>query len=129
LLVRADIEVDKLAIAYIMQLRGIKDFGISRKKWNKFLKGIRDEEDRPLVEEIQNGLNEEPIAAEKVKRIIEREWRHHEKNVLAWLSELTKVDFKESAVRVCVVPFGAGQTPFKDIPLIVVGKIRKGWVS
>jgi len=47
--------------------------------------------------------------------------------VLAWLQELTRVGFRDQTVRVCVVPFASGQTPFRDIPLIVVGNIRKGW--
>lgn len=40
---------------------------------------------------------------------------------------MTKVDFRTPKVRVCIVPFAAGQVPFKDLPLIVVGKIRQGW--
>lgn len=120
-------EVDNLAIAYIMQLRGIKDFRISRVTWNRLLKGVYDERDKLLLKEFHVRLEEECEAARKLKVIVEKEWRRHEKNMLAWLKELTKVDFKEPTVRVCVVPFGAGQTPFKDVPLIVVGKIREGW--
>lgn len=127
MLVKIVFEVDKLAIAYVMQLRGIQDFGVSRSKWNRFFRDIYDEKDKPLVRRIQNGLEDEHVEAEWLKGIVEKEWRQHEKNVLAWLKELTKADFKESTVRVCVVPFAAGQTPFKNIPLIVVGKIRKGW--
>lgn len=120
-------EVDKLAIAYIMQLRGIRNFGVSRKKWNKLLRKIYNEKDKLLVTEIQKELKEEYAAAEKLKEIVEREWRRYEKYVLTWIKELTKVGFKEPTVRVCVVPFGAGQTPCKNVPLIMVGKIRKGW--
>lgn len=120
-------EVDKLAIAYIMQLRGIRNFGVSRKKWNKLLRKIYNEKDKLLVTEIQKELKEEYAAAEKLKEIVEKEWRRYEKYVLTRLKELTKVGFKEPTVRVCVVPFGAGQTPFKNISLIIVGKIRKGW--
>jgi len=127
LLVTIVFEVDKVAIAYIMHLRGIEDFGISRAMWNRLLKRIYDEKDELLLKEIKARLRDQYRAAEKLKEIVEKEWRLHEKNVLAWLKELTKVDFKEPTVRVSVVPFGAGQVPFKDIPLIVVGKIRKGW--
>jgi len=127
LLVRIVFEVDKLAIAYVMQLRGIKDLGVSREKWNRLFKGAYETGDELLVKEIQEGLGEEYVAAEKLKETIEKEWRQHENRVLAWLRELTRVDFKEPSIRVCVVPFASGQTPFKDIPLIVVGKIRKGW--
>jgi len=125
-LVRIVFEVSKLAIAYIMQLRRIKDLGISR-RWNRLFRGIYDEKDKSLVKEIQEGLKEEYATAEKLKEIIEKKWRQHEKNVLAWLKELTKANFKEPTVRVCVVPFAAGQTPFRDVALVIVGKIRKGW--
>jgi hypothetical protein len=37
------------------------------------------------------------------------------------------VDFKEPVVRVCVVPFASGEIPFRNLPLMIVGKIRKGW--
>ena len=79
-----------------------------------------------MLKEFGAKLRQEHEAAEKLRVVVEKNWRRYEKNVLAWLKELTRVDFKEPTVRVCVVPFGAGQTPFKDIPLIVVGKIRKG---
>jgi hypothetical protein len=120
-------EVDKLVIAYIMQIRGIKDFGFSMEKWNRFSKRVYNEKDKLLVDGINEGLDEEHVAAGRLKEIVEKEWTRHEKNVLAWLEELTKVNFKEPTVKVCVVPFAAGQTPFRDIPLVVVGKIRKGW--
>ena len=126
-MVKIVFEADKLAIAYIMQLRGIRNFGISRQEWNKLLRGAYNEKAKLLVEEIQKGLNKEYAVAEKLKKIVEKDWTRHEKNVLAWLKELTKVDFKEPTVKVCVVPFAAGQTPFKNIPLVVVGKIREGW--
>jgi len=126
-LVKIVFEADKLAIAYIMQLRGIRNFGISRQEWNKLFRGAYNEKAKLLVEEIKKGLNKEYAVAEKLKKIVEKDWTRHEKNVLAWLKELTKVDFKEPTVKVCVVPFAAGQTPFKNIPLVVVGKIREGW--
>jgi hypothetical protein len=120
-------EVDKLAIAYIMQLRGIRDFGISMERWNRFFKGVYNEKDKLFVDGINEGLDEEYVTVCRLKEIVEKEWRRREKNVLTWLKELTKVDFKEPTVKVCVVPFAAGQTPFRDISLVVVGKIRKGW--
>ena len=126
-MVKIVFEADKLAIAYIMQLRGIRNFGISRQEWNKLFRGAYNEKAKLLVEEIKKGLNKEYAVAEKLKKIVEKDWTRHEKNVLAWLKELTKVDFKEPTVKVCVVPFAAGQTPFKNIPLVVVGKIREGW--
>lgn len=116
-------EANKLAIIYIMQVRGIRDFGISRAGWNKLFRGAHMGRDKLLIKEIR----EEYLASEKLKEIIENEWRQNEKNVLAWLMELTKVDFKKAIVKVCVVPFAAGQIPFKNIPLIIVGKIREGW--
>lgn len=126
-MVKIAFEVDKLAIAYIMQLRGIRDFGINMNGWNGLFREVYDEKGELFVKKIRRELNEEYVAAERLKETVEKEWRTHEKNVLAWLKELTKVDFKEPTVRVCVVPFGAGQTPFRTVPLIVVGKIRKGW--
>jgi hypothetical protein len=125
-LVKIIFEVDKLVIAYIMQLRGIRNFGVGREKWNRLFKRIYDEKDKLLIQKIQKRLNDETAEAEKLKEIVEREWRQNEKKVLVWLKELTKVDFKESVVTVCVVPFAAGEIPFRDIPLVVVGRIRKG---
>lgn len=127
ILLKIVFEVDKLVIAYIMQLRGIKDFRVSGEEWNRLLKGVYNEKDELSVNHILEGLDEEYVTAEKLEQIVEKEWRRHEKNVVAWLKELTKVDFKEPTVKVCVVPFAAGAIPFRDIPLVVVGKIRKGW--
>ena len=126
-MVKIVFEVDKLVIAYIMQLRGIRNFGISTAKWNRFFRGVHDEEDKTFIKEIQGGLDEEYVAAEKLKQIVEKEWRRNEKNVLTWLWELAKVDFRKPTVKVCVVPFAAGEIPFTNIPLVVVGKIREGW--
>jgi len=109
-LVEIVFEVDDLAIAYIMQLRGLEDFGVSRAAWNRLLKGFRNEKDKLLLKEFGAKLRQEHEAAEKLRVVVEKNWRRYEKNVLAWLKELTRVDFKEPTVRVCVVPFGAGQT-------------------
>jgi hypothetical protein len=110
-----------------MQQRGIKDYGISTKKWKRLLKRVNYQEADQSVQKIQNELTAESSEAEQVEATIEKKWRLHEKNVLTWLRQLTRVDFKSSEVRVCVVPFAAGQVPFKDLPLIIVGKIRQGW--
>jgi hypothetical protein len=126
-MVKIVLEVDRLAIAYIMQLRQIKDFGISEEKWNNLFRGIYGEKDQLLVKEIQTGLEKEYMSAEKLKGTVAKQWRQHEKKVLNWLKELTKVDFKTPTVKVCIVPFTAGRTPFRDIPLIIVGEIRRGW--
>jgi len=126
-LVEIVFQVDKVAIAYIMQTRGVKNFGVSRQEWNKLLAKAYENKYEALVNEIHNGLKDEYVAAQQLKRIIEAEWVQHEENVLTWLKEITKLDFKEPTVNVCVVPFPAGQTPFRDIPLVVVGKIREGW--
>jgi hypothetical protein len=126
-MVKITFEADKLAIAYIMQLRGIRDFGISTEKWNVLFGEAYGDEDKLLIQEVQMKLNEEYAMAENLRQTVEKEWRLREENVLAWLRELAKIDFREPIVRVCVVPFGAGITPFMDIPLIIVGKIRKGW--
>jgi len=126
-LVEIVFQVDKVAIAYIMQTKGVKNFGISRQEWNKLLAKTYETKYGALVNEIQNGLKDEYIAAQQLKRIIETEWRHNEENVLTWLKEMTKLDFREPTINVCIVPFPAGQTPFKNIPLVVVGKIREGW--
>lgn len=120
-------EVDKLTIAYIMQLRKIRDFGVDRDRWRNLFKGIRCEEDGFLVREIERDFEGEYSAANKLKDIVEEKWLEHGSDILIWLRELTKVDFKEQCVRVCVVPFNAGQTPFREIPLIIVGKIRESW--
>jgi len=126
-LVRIVFQVDKVAIAYIMQTKGVKDFGISRPEWNRLLAKTYETKYETLVNEIQDGLKDEYIAAQQLKRIIETEWMRHEENVLTWLKEMTKLDFKEPTVNVCVVPFPAGQTPFGNIPLVLVGRIREGW--
>lgn len=111
-----------------MQMKRVRDFGIRREEWNRLLmKTPYEDKYTSIISEIQDGLRDEYIAARQLKRIIEMEWRQHEINVLTWLKELTKLDFKEPSVRVCVVPFPAGQTPFRNIPLIVVGRIREGW--
>jgi len=126
-LAKIEFQADKLVIAYVMQLRGIKDYGISRQKWNRLLKKTHNGNDRQWLQEIQKGLDEESSAAEKLKETIEQKWSQNEKSVLTWLRQLTKVDFRIPKVRVCIVPFAAGQVPFKDLPLVVVGKIRQGW--
>lgn len=76
--------MDKLTVAYTMQLREIKDFAISGRKWNSFFRGIYDKK-KTLLKSCQNGLNKEYVAAEKLKEITEKAWRRPEKNVLAWL--------------------------------------------
>jgi hypothetical protein len=126
-LAKIEFQVDRLVIAYIMQQRGIKDYGISAKKWNRLLKKAYSSEADQFVQEIQKELNAESSEAEQLKEIIEKKWSQNEKNVLTWLRQLTKTDFRTPTVRVCIVPFAAGQVPFKDLPLIVVGKIRQGW--
>lgn len=126
-MLRISFEVNKLAIAYIMQLRGLKDFGIGRNTWKKILIGAYGQSELAIVEEIQSRLKKESYEAKRLKNIIEKNWRLHEKKILAWLKELTQVNFKTSKVKVCTVPFGAGQTPFRDIPLMIIGKIRNGW--
>lgn len=126
-LVEVIFEVDKLVIAYIIQLRGIKDFNVGRRMWNRLLKGAYINEDKQFINDIQNGLREEYRTARKIETTIEKNWILYEKRILAWLKELTQVDFKTPKVKVCTVPFGAGQTPFRDIPLMIIGKIRKGW--
>jgi len=120
-------EVNKLVIAYIMQQRGTKDFQVSGEKWNRLLRGVYDGKEKLLANKILEGLDEEYVTAGKLEQVVEKEWRRHEKKVVAWLKELTKVKFKEPTVKVCVVPFAAGEIPFRNIPLVVVGKIRKGW--
>ncbi len=110
-----------------MQTKAVKDFGINREEWNTLLRNMYENQPNPLVDRIQDDLEEEYAAAQQLKPTVESEWKQHEKNVLTWLKELTNWDFKEPTVKVCVVPFPAGQTPFRNIPLIVVGNIRKGW--
>jgi hypothetical protein len=124
---RVNFEVDKLAIAYVMQLRGIKDFGINRSMWYRIFKDIYSQSELAIIRKIQSKLRKESDKAEQLKKSIEKKWRLHERKVLDWLREITHVDFKAPIIRICVVPFGACQTPFKDIPLIIVGRIRKGW--
>jgi hypothetical protein len=120
-------EVDRLALAYAMQLRRIRDFGIDRSRWNRMFKGIVYKEDEQVINDIKRATTEEGVEAQKLRETVEKKWEQRENDVLAWLKELTKVDFTEPLARVCVVPFVFSQTPFKDIPLIIVGKIRKGW--
>ncbi len=120
-------QVDKVAIAYTMQTNGVRNFGINRSEWNKLLARTEGNKHRVLANEIQTGLNDEYIAAQPFKRTVETEWMRHEENVLIWLKEMTRLDFKESTINVCVVPFRAGMVPFKNLPLVIVGKIREGW--
>ncbi len=77
--------MDKLTVAYTMQLREIKDFAINRRKWNSFFRGIYHKKDKPLLRSFQIGLNKEYTATEKPMEIVEKERRRHEKNALAWL--------------------------------------------
>jgi len=126
-LAKIEFQVDRLVIAYIMQQRCIKDYGISTKKWNRLLKRANSQEADEFVQEIQKELTAESSEAEQLKVAIEKKWSLNEKSVLTWLRQLTRVDFITPEVRVCIVPFAAGQVPFKDLPLIVVGKIRQGW--
>ena len=55
-MLRISFEVNKLAIAYIMQLRGLKDFGIGRNTWKKILIGAYGQSELAIVEEIQSRL-------------------------------------------------------------------------
>lgn len=120
-------QVDKVAIAYTMQTNGVRNFGISTREWNTLLARTHGNKYKALVDEIQNDLKDEYIAAQPFKRIVETEWMRHEENVLVWLREMTRLGFKEPTINVCVVPFQAGMTPFRNLPLVVVGKIREGW--
>lgn len=120
-------EVNELAIAYALQRRKIRDFGINRSRWNKLFKGILDADDESFLNELKGNLEKECLEAEKLKGKVEEKWRRHEQQILSWIRDITKVDFKEPDVRVCVVPVVAGLNPFRDIALIIVGKIRKGW--
>ena len=72
LLVRVVFEVDKLVIAYVMQLWRIEGFGISRRKWNRLFKGVYDEKDELAVKNIRAGLKQEYATAEKLKKTVER---------------------------------------------------------
>jgi hypothetical protein len=120
-------EVNKLAIAYALQRRKIREFGINQFRWNKLFKGITDASDETFLNGIKRYLENECREAKKLKEKVERKWRLHEQQVLSWIRNITKVDFKEPSVRVYVVPVVAGLTPFKDLALIIVGKTRKGW--
>jgi hypothetical protein len=46
--------------------------------------------------------------------------------VVGWIKEITQLDFKCSRIRVFTVAFPSGVVPFRDIPLMIVGK-SKGW--
>jgi len=120
-------EVNKLAIAYALQRAKIRDFGISHFRWNKLFKGIIDVADESFLKDITRDLGDECREAKQLLEKVKRKWRAHEQQILSWIKDVTKVDFKEPSVRVCVVPVTAGLTPFKDIALIIVGKIRRGW--
>lgn len=119
-------EVNKLAIAYALQRRKIRDFGIKQSHWNKLFKGITDTSDESFLNEIKGNLENECREAKKLKKKIEKRWRLHEQRILSWIRDITRVDFKEPVVRVCVVPVAAGVTPFKDIALIIVWQNQKG---
>jgi len=110
-----------------MQTNGIRDFGINREEWNKLLAKTYENKYKALVNEIQDGLKDEYIAAQPFKRLVETEWRRNEESILAWLKEMTRLDFKEPTINVCIVAFRAGMAPFKNLPLVIVGKIREGW--
>ena len=84
-------DVNKLAIAYVMQLRGIRNFGISKERWKRLFGENTDEENKSFIKEIQTTLDKEYLEAEKLHKIVEKEWKQQEKNVLVWLKELTKV--------------------------------------
>jgi tRNA A-37 threonylcarbamoyl transferase component Bud32 len=81
-LVTVIFEVSKRAIAYTMQRRGIRDFGVDRTGWNRMFKGIYDE-NKSLIKEIEKGLQEEFAEAERLEEIVEKRWRQHEEDVLA----------------------------------------------
>jgi len=59
--------VNDLATAYIMQLRGIRSFGISDENWNKLLRKVCEGKDGSLIKEIADELTEEHVKAEKLK--------------------------------------------------------------
>ena len=126
-MVTISFEVNELAIAYALQRKKCKDFGIDRVRWNRLFSGIVDRLDEPFLNRIRRNLRNEHMQAEDLKEDVEREWSRHERRVLAWLKDITRVSFKEPTVRVCIVPVAAGLTPFRDIAMMIVGKLRKGW--
>ncbi|UCH57278.1 MAG: hypothetical protein JSV18_08100 [Candidatus Bathyarchaeota archaeon] len=109
-----------------MQLREIRDYGVDRGRWRNLFKEKKGEEDEFLFRELEASLKAECCAASKIKKVVEEKWLEHGEKIIKWLRDLTKIEFKQPLVVVCVVPFNAGQTPFRDIPLIIVGRIREG---
>ncbi len=76
-------EVDELAIAYALQRRKCKDFGIDQSHWNRLFNGIIDALDEPFLNRIRKNLKNERQQAEELKENVEREWSQHERHVLA----------------------------------------------
>ena len=68
-----------------MQQRGMKDFQVSGEKWNRLLKEVYDGKEKLLANKILEGLDEEYVTAGKLEQVVEKEWRRHEKNVVACL--------------------------------------------
>ena len=52
-MVTINFEVDDSAIAYIMQLRGIKDFKINRSMWNRLFRDTYSQSELAIIREIK----------------------------------------------------------------------------
>jgi len=59
--------VDKIAIAYVMQLRRIRDFGVTMEKWEQLFGRTCDKKSRLLTNQIVSGLDEEYQDSSKLK--------------------------------------------------------------
>jgi hypothetical protein len=73
--------VDKIAIAYVMQLRRIRDFGVTMEKWEQLFRRTCDKKIRLLTNQIESGLEEEYQDSSKLKEQIEQKWKRREADV------------------------------------------------
>lgn len=119
-------DADPLVTAYSLQRKGVKDFDIHQTEWHRLFKYTRSQAAEKARERLKRELTEECETAKELLPRAEREWRACEKRVVGWIKEMTKLDFKSRRIRVSIVAFPSGVVPFKDIPLMIVGKSR-GW--
>lgn len=119
-------EVTEAGIAYAMQRRGIRDFALSYGEWEKIFSSNQSSVKKKLQLAMREHF-EDITRAHQMCSNIEKEWKKNEARVLVWIEDLTGFLYKTPNVSIFIVPYMFAETPFKSLPLVILGKIRKGW--
>jgi hypothetical protein len=119
-------DADSLATAYNLQRKGVRDFEIDHNEWHMLFKDPKSQAAQELRKHFERKLSGEYERAKKLLPAAEKEWRACEERVVRWIKNITKLHFKSKRIRVSIVASPSGVVPFRDIPLMIIGKGR-GW--